>query len=272
MQGVCFRAHPTAMQKKIFSQWMGCARTIWNAKCDDERYMTRFALKFCPIGTYAPIDKKYSQYKTELTPYLAECPSQILRNAATHWCDTYQHFMKGLCGKPRRKKPSERGSVWLTSELFRFEETATGALQLVIGTPKYPVGVLALTRHRSFKIPRSIRIRKALGQYYVSFCYEDDKVLVEQQRSAQEQLVALSRLSYEELAAQTVGLDRGVAIAVQTCTTSYNLSSSQKKNKLTAEQYIKKQQRRLANQKKDSKRWKKTKYNIGKKHQKIQNI
>ncbi|NBW58182.1 hypothetical protein EBR43_10480 [bacterium] len=54
MQGVCFRAHPTAMQKKIFSHWMGCARTIWNAKCDDKRYMTRFALKFCPIGTYAP--------------------------------------------------------------------------------------------------------------------------------------------------------------------------------------------------------------------------
>ena len=36
---------------------------------EDERYMTRFAQRFCSIGTYAPIDTKFSQYKDkELTP------------------------------------------------------------------------------------------------------------------------------------------------------------------------------------------------------------
>ena len=82
---ICLRAYPTSAQKNILSQWMGCARTLWNAKCDDERYMTRFALKYCPLGTYAPVDQTYAQYKNkECTPWLFECPSQVLRHAAAH--------------------------------------------------------------------------------------------------------------------------------------------------------------------------------------------
>ena len=54
LQGVQFKANPTQAQKQVLSQWMGCARLIWNAKCDEERYHTTFARKYCPIGTYAP--------------------------------------------------------------------------------------------------------------------------------------------------------------------------------------------------------------------------
>jgi len=45
MQGIRLQAHPNIKQKKILSQWMGCARLI----------MTRYARRYCPIGTYAPI-------------------------------------------------------------------------------------------------------------------------------------------------------------------------------------------------------------------------
>ena len=97
MQGICLRAYPTAAQKKILSRWMGCARTIWNAKCEDNRYMTTFARKYCSVTTHAPVDQSYAQYKNiEHTPWLVECPSQILRNTASHWYDTYKNFMKGL--------------------------------------------------------------------------------------------------------------------------------------------------------------------------------
>lgn len=54
--GIRLLAHPTAVQKKTLNEWMGCAKTIWNAKCEEERYHTAYARKFCPIGTYAPID------------------------------------------------------------------------------------------------------------------------------------------------------------------------------------------------------------------------
>ena len=62
------------------------ARTefLWNAKCEEERYYSTFARKYYPIGTYAPIDQTTSQFKNKLlTPWLYDCPSQILRNSAS---------------------------------------------------------------------------------------------------------------------------------------------------------------------------------------------
>ncbi len=69
LMGIKMQAHPTKTQKVILSQWMGCARVIWNAKCEEEKYLNSFARKYLPVGTYAPIDQTYSQYKNEeLTP------------------------------------------------------------------------------------------------------------------------------------------------------------------------------------------------------------
>lgn len=56
LTGIKLRANPTSDQKLVLSQWMGCARSIWNAKVDEERYYRTFARKYYPIGTYAPID------------------------------------------------------------------------------------------------------------------------------------------------------------------------------------------------------------------------
>lgn len=83
LTGIKLRANPTSHQKLILSQWMGCARSIWNAKVEEERYYRTYARKYCTIGTYAPIDQTTSQFKSkELSPWLSECPSQILRNSA----------------------------------------------------------------------------------------------------------------------------------------------------------------------------------------------
>ncbi|MGO3452774.1 MAG: helix-turn-helix domain-containing protein [Marinomonas sp.] len=113
--GIKLRAHPTPSQKQVLSQWMGCARVIWNAKVDEEKYYRTFARRFCVVGTYAPIDTKTAQFKSkELTPWLSQCPSQILRNSAVNWYKTYQKFMKGVCGRPKRKPKTDRGSIYLT--------------------------------------------------------------------------------------------------------------------------------------------------------------
>ena len=137
LNGIQLKANPTSHQRLILSQWMGCAKTIWNAKCEDERYMTRFARKFFPIGTYAPIDQSFSQYKDkELSPWLYECPSQILRNSANNWYQTYWKFIKGECSKPKRKKRGPQGSIYLTREVFKFVQCSDGNVRLFIGTKK----------------------------------------------------------------------------------------------------------------------------------------
>ncbi len=133
LTGIKLRAYPTDAQKKTLSQWMGCARVVWNGKVDEENYHRTYARKYCTIGTHPPIDQKAAHFKSdELTPWLSDCPSQILRNSAANWYDTYKKFTKGQCGRPRRKAKTDRGSIHLTREVFSFERNSFGKLTLFI--------------------------------------------------------------------------------------------------------------------------------------------
>lgn len=273
LKGIRLKANPRASQKLILSQWMGCARFIWNAKCDEERYYSTFAKKYYPIGTYAPIDQKTSQFKNKnLTPWLYECPSQIIRNSAVNWYQTFQKFMKGQCGKPRRKPKTDKGSIHLTRELFKFEKDATGVMRLFIGTKTNNIGFLSFKSHRTFKLPNSIYIKKERGQYAISFCYEiaeNNDVQV----TTKEHLAYLKNSTTNYLNENVVGIDRGIVIPAQAGNQSFDFMCAQKKNKIKAEQYIKRLQRKLARQKnKTSHRRAKTKHRIANHYAKCSNI
>lgn len=157
--GVRLQAHPTTEQRIALSRWMGCARVVWNAKCDEHEYFRACARKYHPIGTYAPVDQTYSQFKDDvLTPWLSECPSQVLRNAAVGWYRTMRNAIAGGCGWPRRKRKGGRASVHLTRELFRFETGEDGVRRLFLGTKTNDLGELSLNVHQAFVIPNSIRV------------------------------------------------------------------------------------------------------------------
>lgn len=271
MKGIRLLAHPTEKQKATLSQWMGCARVIWNAKCEDERYMTRFARRYCPLGTYAPIDQTFSQYKSkELTPWLSDCPSQILRNSAVNWYQTYWKFIKGDCGKPRRKSKSDTASIYLTREVFRFERDESGCLRLFVGTKRNNIGYLSIKRHRYFKLPSSITIKRDKGRYYVSFCYgEAVQSTVSFNKANLKHLQAANSLWLDK---HTVGIDRGITIPVQANEKSFDFSANQKRNKVNKERYLKRMQKKLSRQVMGSNRRRKTKHHIGRAHQKIVNL
>ena len=268
LQGIRLKANPTDQQRLILSQWMGCARFIWNAKCDEHRYYNTYARKFS--AKRAPIDQKTSQFKSkELTPWLSQCPSQIIRNSAVNWYNTYWKHIEGLCGKPKRKGKTDKGSIHLTKELFRFDECEDGVTRLFIGSKTNNIGYLSFKTHRNFNKPNSLYIRKQAGTYSVSFCYEDD---LEKQPSEKEHFKWLKGASKEWLEDHVIGVDRGVAIPVHTGSHNYDFTENQKANKEKRERYIKRLQRRLAKQKKGSNRRQKTKYRISKQHQKVANI
>ncbi|WP_137226732.1 RNA-guided endonuclease TnpB family protein [Shewanella sp. MEBiC00475] len=272
LTGIKLRANPTSNQKLILSQWMGCARLIWNAKVDEERYFRTFARKYHSIGTYAPIDQKASQFKSkELTPWLSACPSQIIRNSAVNWYQTYQKFMKGACGRPKRKPKTDRGSIYLTCEVFRFDRCEDGNIRLFIGTKTNNIGYLSFKAHSKFKIPNSLYVRKERGQYTVSFCYENGKSEVELSSNA-EHLAFLQCSTKEYLEEHTIGVDRGVAIPVHAGLMTFDFSDNQKNHMTKAERYIKRLQRRLAKQTKGSNHRNKTKHRIATHHAKKANI
>ena len=270
--GIKFRAHPTCFQKLVISQWIGCARVIWNAKVAEEQYYRTYARKYCPIGTYAPIDQQYSRFKSkELTPWLFECPSPILRNAVANWYQTYQNFMKGRCGRPQHKPKTSRGSIYLTREMFRFDRCEDGNLRLFIGQKKNNIGYLSFKTHKKFKIPDSLHIVKEHGKYFICFAY-DDGLSEESLFDNQEHLEYLKTCDREFLEEITVGIDRGVARPVQAGSQSHDFDPNQKKNAKKAERDIKHLQKQRARQQNGSKRAKKTKHRIAKKHAKIANI
>ncbi len=270
--GIKLKANPTNEQKQVLSQWMGCAKFIWNAKCGEEKYYSVFARKYYSIGTYAPIDQKAAQFKSkELSPWLYNCPSQIIRNSAVNWYQTYQKFMKGECGKPKFKSKSDRGSVHLTKEVFKFVKCDDGVTRLFIGTKTNNIGFLSFKAHSKFTEPKSIYIKKERGLYSVSFCYDDgfdEKTLP----SDEEHLSYLKGATKSFLQEKTVGLDRGVAVPVHAGYKAFDFTKEQRLSSSKSQRYIKRLQRRLSKQVKGSNRRNKTKVRIAKHHAKCANI
>jgi putative transposase len=272
LTGIIFRATPKVQQKKVFFQWMGCSRFVWNAKCEENNYFYKFKQKFLPINTKTPIDQSYAQFKSEeLSPWLFDCPSQILRNTMCSWRETMGNFLKGRCGPPKKKKKSDGGSIWLTSELFRFDSGPDGKKRLFIGTKTNNIGYLDFIAHRDFAEPKSIRIKHRNGKFSLSFCYETDTNNVDHLNQS-DHLKYLSQKTFDELESTCIGVDRGVAIPVHTGAAQFDFSDEQKRSKKKAAISIKILQKKLSRQKKGSQQRFKTKKRLSSKHEKIANI
>jgi len=271
LTGIKFRSNPKVEQRKTLSQWMGCARFVWNAKCEENDYLYKFKQKYLPINTKTPIDQSYAQFKSkELSPWLSDCPSQILRNTMCTWRETMGHFLNGRCGRPKKKKKSDGGSIWLTSDLFRLDICSDGKKRLFVGTKTNNIGYLDFIAHRDFADPKSIRIKQKLGKFSISFCYEDNKS--SDHLTQRDHLKYLSEKTYAELDSLCIGVDRGVVIPIHTGSSQFDFSPEQKRTKNKALFSIKTLQKKLSRQKKGSKQRLKTKRRLGSQHAKISHI
>lgn len=261
-----FRCYPTPEQEQILLQWIGCQRHIYNAKVREDQYFRRFARKSLQhAGQFAPIDQQYSQFKTDLTPFLSEVPSVVLRNGAVLWKQAYSRYFSKLSGRPSIHKKHGRQSVWLTSEVFEFRpavDASTGEItghQLHLGTRKFPVGVLPLKAHREYGIPASLHVSVHAGRWHVSFNYDDgipepfDKDIA----------AWLSQHDEAELFGMTIGLDRGVNLPLAGSDhQAFGFSEIQKKRMLSQERHKKRWQRRQARRSKGSAGWLKAKRKV----------
>lgn len=250
---------------------MGCARFIWNAKCDEDKYFRGFAQKFAPFNYYYETqDQKYSHFKSEeLSAWLSQCPSTILKNSTVNWYKTLNKSIKGICGRPRRKKKTDKGSIHLTRDLFMFR-LENGKHKLFIGGKKFNIGCLNFKAHADFNEPKSIYIRKKRGKYFISFCYDDGIEL--DVPDLKKHLDDLRGMNEEQLRSITVGIDRGITIPIHAGHQTFDFSKKQKNHLSKADRYIKRLQRKLARQEKGSNRRAKTKHRIAVHHAKKANI
>jgi len=272
MNGINFKSNPRTQQKKVLCQWIGCSRFVWNAKCEENDYFFKFKQKFMPLNTKVPLDQSYAHFKSEeLSPWLSDCPSQILRNTMCTWRETMGNFLRGRCGRPKKKKKRDGGSIWLTSDLFRFDVGSDGKKRLFVGTKNNNIGYLDFIAHRDFLEPKSIRIKLKNGKFSISFSYEDHVVNADQLTQT-DHLKYLSEKTSAELESICVGVDRGVAIPVHTGSTQFDFSPEQKKAKNKTVISIKRLQKKLSRQKKGSLQRLRTKKRLSSKHEKLANI
>jgi putative transposase len=270
--GVKFRSNPNAEQKKVLSQWMGCARFVWNAKCEENDYFYRFKQKFLPLNQKTPIDQSYSQFKNaELSPWLSEVPKPDIAQYHVYVARNHERFFEGpVWSTPRGKKRATGARFGLLPSLFRFEPSGAKK-RLFIGSKTNNIGYLDFVAHRDFSEPKTIRIKQKNGKFSISFSFEvaskNSTILTQS-----DHLKFLSQKSSSELEAMTIGVDRGVAIPIHTGETQFDFSSEQKRKKSRANLSIKILQKKLSRQKKGSKQRIVTKSRLGRKHQKIANI
>ena len=261
-----FRCYPTTAQAQILLQWIGCQRNIYNAKVQEDRYYRRFALKSLNhVGQFAPLDQQYSQFKTDLTPYLNDVPSQILRNGAVLWKQAYGRYFSKLAARPTIHKKHGSQSVWLTSELFKFVpvvDNGTGEItgyQLHIGIKKYPVGLLTFKAHKAFKLPASLHVSIHAGRWHISFNYDNDIP----EPSDKDTIDWLTQFDEVELRKMTVGLDRGVTLPLAGSDyQQFDFTPPQKQQLLKQERHKKRWQRRQARRIKGSSGWIKAKRKV----------
>ena len=268
LTGYRFRLYPTPHQEQVLLRWIGCQRLIYNAKVQEDRYYRAFQRRFvATAGMRVPVDQQYARFITDHTAFLREVPSPVLRNGAVRFHHAYQRFFRGLGGRPKLKSKSGRQTVWLTSELFRFipmTDTATGEIrgyQLQVGTTRFPTGVIPYRAHRPHAVPSSIHIAVEGGRWWLSFAAEDPDVTMPAQTvgAATERIAEdLRHLSADQLAARTLGGDRGVAKPLTTSDGHlFDLRPVQQRRIEQRRRQRKQWQRRTARRKKGSQNQKK---------------
>lgn len=277
--GYRFRAYPSDPVAGVLLRWIGCQRFIYNAKVREDTYYRTFARRFADFaGVHAPVDQAYAHLVGDgsgtdeaNTTWLREVPSQVLRNGAARYFNGYKRFFKGLARRPSIRHHHGEQSVWLTSELFKFlpaEHDADGvvtAWRLIIGTKKFSCGELPFVvnagrakdekgrrKALAFTPPASIHVSVNAGRWHVSFSNEsaEDAVVP----TELETLDHLRSFTAEQLAAKTIGLDRGVAVPLMDSTgRAFQLLDVHKRRLAQKEIQRKRWQRRAARRVKGSK-------------------
>ena len=276
--GIRCVARPDAVLLDILPRWIGSQRFIYNAKVEEDRLFSaqwRIERRHYPLTKIpTPLDQTYSHFKSdELTPWLSEVPSVVLRNGAFRWMTAKTRQLKGTAKAPRKRNPWNFDSVLLTSDVFRFVPHPQGGCdkagnprrRIEIGTRAKPMGFIDFDAKRPYALPKMLTVRKtASGKWYVSFNFDETLDIV--LRSESELAYELNGLSDDELQVRTLGIDRNVA-ANKLATSDgrfHDLRDIETQRIERKEKRTRKYQRKMARQQKGSSNRRKTARKVAK--------
>ncbi|MDH6060339.1 transposase [Chrysosporum bergii ANA360D] len=236
-----YRFYPTDQQQQSLARLYGCVRVVWND-----------ALHFCKQSEKLPGYNKLSGMltqakKTEERKWLSDVSSVPLQQSLRYLDTAYKNFFNSLKGKrkgkkvgiPRFKKKTNSQSAVFTKQGFSIKD---GVVYLAkIGNIK-PIWSRDLPSQ-----PSSVTVIKdCANRYFLSFVVEVEPNITVSKN-------------------QSIGIDLGLKTFATMSNGEKVLSPSYSKH----DRKIRKWQRKLARQQKDSKRRNNTRIKIAKLHNRI---
>lgn len=236
-----YRFYPTDQQQKSLAQLFGCVRVVWND-----------ALAFCKqsekLLRYNQLSALLTQAKkTEGRKWLSDVSSVPLQQSLRQLDTAYKNFFESRNGKrkgkkvglPKFKKKSNRQSATFANTAFKISD---GRVYLAkIGSLK-PIWSRELP-----SIPSSVTVIKDCAErYFLSFVVEIEPVSIDAKN-------------------QSIGIDLGL----KTFAVMSNGDKAQSPDYSHLDRKIRKLQKKLARQPKDTKRRNRTRTKIAKLHNQI---
>jgi putative transposase len=237
-----FRFYPTAQQQQSLAQLFGCVRVVWNdalALCKQSQKKPKSAELQKIVITQAK--------KTEERAWLSEVSAIGLQQSVADLETAFKNFFESCKGKrkgrkvgyPKFKKRTKSQSVRLTRNGFLIK--GDGIYLAKIGIVK-PIWSRQLPSE-----PSSVTIIKdCANRYFLSFVVEVNPDIVEAKN-------------------HSIGIDLGI----KTFATMSDGTSTKSPNYKQLDRKIRRLQKKLARQPKDSKRRNKTRIQIAKLHNQI---
>lgn len=240
-----YRVYPTDRQQQTLAKLFGCVRVVWND-----------ALVLCKKSEQLPSNGDLQKIcitqakKTEVREWLSEVSNIPLQQSIADLGVAYKNFFESLKGKrkgikvkpPRFKKKDNRQTARFRKGGFSIKGDRVYLAK---------IGELRIVWSRELPSPASsvTVIKDCAGRYFLSFVVEVEPI----------NTIAKN---------QSIGIDLGI----KTFAAMSNGEKVESPNYSKLDRFIRKLQRKLARQQKDSKRRNTTRVRIAKLHNQISDI
>ena len=245
-----FRLYPNETQKILINKTFGCYRFVYN-----------YFLDKCKLNGYAKAFDMCKELKEmyENYPWLKEVDSCSLRCAIFNLEDAYKNFFAKRASYPTFKSKYRRQSYRTSciKSTYKGREYSNIQLNLINNGIKLPkLGLVDIRGYRNLgvingNIINATVIKETTGKYYISVIIDEIEIL-----------------NKEIIPTSIVGVDLGIKDLV---ITSNGEKYSNLKEIKKYEKILKRFQRKLSRQIRDSKNYLKTKEKLSKIHSKIKN-
>ncbi len=235
-----YRFYPTSQQKQSLAQLFGCVRVVWN----DALALSK-ASKYPGYNVLAKILTLSKQ--TEERVWLKDVSSVPLQQSLRHLESAYKNFFDSCSGKrkgrkvgqPRFKKRTNSQSAEFTKAAFSISNETVYLAKIGDINPIWSRGLPSN--------PSSVKVLKdCANRYFLSFVVEVEPVSIETKN-------------------QSVGIDLGI----KTFAFMSNGESAKAPSYTKLDRKVRRLQKKLARQQKDSNRRHRTRLKIAKKHNQI---